>query len=231
MSSLRVPVPSHQLPLFARPRPVPESSFLPLPLRGKLQVQGDEYHPRLRALDQYRNLRGGDGAVGGGYCSSAALGPPAGAQRSLSESLHSRYRRCAVGRAGSLLPGIWQSDSGTWSLGKSPDLTSSVCRLKFGGGRGLPAAVWVWERLGVQSGPRLVTASTSQRPALPKTVRLAGCGHVSSRQRQRRVGLRAAAGEPRMALAGGSGLGRVGMDRLEPQTDTSRHQLDWVRCV
>lgn len=101
---------------------------------------------------------------------------------------------------------------------------SSVCPPKFGGGMGLPAAPCSREGLGVgrwARGWRQAPLPSAQR--FPKRFGFAGCGHVRSSRRARRVGLRAAAGDPRTALAGGPGLGRMGMDDLGHE---HRHQLD-----
>lgn len=93
--------PSHQLPHSARPRPVLGSSFLPLPLLGKLRVRGDKCPPGLAAFDQHRNLRGGDGASGG---AQSPAWRPAGRSPALAARVFALESRCAARAAAPASP-------------------------------------------------------------------------------------------------------------------------------
>lgn len=104
MGSPLAPAPSRQLPESARPRPVPGSSFLPLPLRGERRVWRGECHPACEPVMKIAVSVGE--TVRPEVATHAAAGGSA-----FSEPLHSRSPRCALGRAASLLPALWRRDS------------------------------------------------------------------------------------------------------------------------
>lgn len=212
------PAPSHQLPHSARPRPVLRSSFLPLTLLGKLRVRGDKCPPCLPASDQYRNLRGGDGASGGRY--SPARRPP-GRSPALAAGAFALASPCAARAAApaSPAPGLAMRFRRPEFRKSRQTARPAFAGLKFGGDGECPRAASAGEGPGVSSvRPAGSDSRHFQYRALPKAVRLAGCRRVSSSRRERWVGLGTAAPEPCSRWRIRTPQGRCGRPGLQTQT-------------
>lgn len=159
---------------------------LPAPfLREELHIRGNHCPRRLRALEPYRSLREEPVHPARGTVPPRRR-PPAGAQplHSVPE-LRSRPRRLAP--APGLAMRFWRPE---FRKVARPQV-QRVCGLKFGGRWGQPSGGVRREGLGWTVRP---TASDSRHLLLPSVFQSAGCGHASSRRRERRVGLRAPRG-------------------------------------